>query len=171
MSRDMWRHDSARKCSLNEKKLNFFGQWNNKLLLMKFGNNQGNEIRVVVINFTSQSNFYALAYLSFKIQEKKIAHQLINSNLQIHWFWWIQFWKKVCFRFLIFFFYSGMKTCKDGIIEEEILKKLDASKSGKTKCSTTFYHKVTRVQRSTIFFVFHYNLVVSFISLSIVFPN
>lgn len=181
MSRDMWRHDSARKCSLNEKKLNFFGQWNNKLLLMKFGNNRRNEIRVVVINFTSQSNFYALAYLSFKIQEKKIAHQLVNSNLQIlmdsileitrlMWRMFVKILEKSMFSFSHFFTVEW-KTCKDGIIEEEILKKLDASKSGKTKCSTTFYHKVTRVQRSTIFFVFHYNLVVSFISLSIVFPN
>lgn len=96
----------------------------------------------------------------------------MDSILEITRLKFVKILEKSMFSFShFFFFYSGMKTCKDGIIEEEILKKLDASKSGKTKCSTTFYHKVTRVQRSTIFFVFHYNLVVSFISLSIVFPN
>lgn len=84
---------------------------------MKFGNNQGNEIRVVVINFTSQSNFYALAYLSFKIQEKKIAHQLVNSNLQIlmdsileitrlMWRMFVKILEKSMFSFSHFFFFT-----------------------------------------------------------------
>lgn len=60
VSRDMqlmWRHDLARKWSLWNRiiiffriiAIKFYGQWNNKLLLMKFGNYWGNEIRVVVI--------------------------------------------------------------------------------------------------------------------------
>lgn len=117
VSRDMWRHNSARKCSLRNSIIILFRQWNDKLLLMKFGNNRGNEIRVVVINFTSQSNFYALAYLSFKIQEKKIAHQLVNSNLQILMdsileitcLKFVKILEKSMFSFSHFFFYSGMK--------------------------------------------------------------
>lgn len=109
--------------------------------------------------------------LKFKKKKKKIVHQFVNSNLQIHGFdgfnlkknlfnirrdVWIckNFEKEYVFTFL--FFTIEWKLDR-WLIEEEILKKLDALKSGKTKCSTTFYHKVTRVERSTIFF--HYNLV------------
>lgn len=91
VSRDMhlmWRHNLARKCSLWNSiiiivfrtiAIKFFGQWNNKLLLMKFGN----AIFLRCILGLSQRRWYIFRS---KFKKKKILHQLVNSNFQIHGF-------------------------------------------------------------------------------------